>query len=256
MKRFVYAVLAALLIVFTLTSCNDKKDDPLYIDALSFLYDEGNGKIEIENTHQDVYLKVGDQSFYTDFKFYVDLYKNNEYKDVDYFFTQKIYDKYYEGRSVKVDYKVLSGFLEAGTVIKLFTTSSKYKYEIIRYPDMYPFVCFGSEKYRFGSDDNGEMHYGSSLNLKNGEEFFAMGQIERYSHVPGYGPFYYDITGCFDGSKRIKVLNADITIDSITNINPETNTLFADDCVLIKVTYQGEDGVFSFDEVTFVVEDV
>jgi hypothetical protein len=68
--------------------------------------------------------------------------------------------------------------------------------------------------------------------------------------------YRYDVTGCFDGSKKIKVLNADITIDSITNINPETNTLFADDCVLIKVTYQGEDGVFSFDGVTFVVEDV
>ena len=248
MKKFVYVVLTALLIALTLTSCNDKKDDPLYIDALSFLYDEGNGKIEIENTHQDVYLKVGDQSFYTDFKFYVDLYKNNEYKDVDYFFTQKIYDKYYEGHSVKVDYKILSGFLEAGTVIKLFTTSSKYKYEIIRYPDMYPFVYLDGTD--FGA--KGIIRSSESLDLKDGEDFFVIGEMGKYP----WPEYRYDVTGWFDGSKRIKVLNADITIDSITNINPETNTLFADDCVLIKITYQGEDGVFSFDGVTFVVEDV
>ena len=125
------------LIIFTLTSCNEKKDDPLYIDALSFLYDEGNEKIVIENKHQDVYLTVGEQSFYTDCYVYIWKYKGDKYTDVDYFLTNNLYDKNFF-RHADVD--IIPNYFEAGTTIKLFTASSKYKYEIERSYDMHPFV--------------------------------------------------------------------------------------------------------------------
>ena len=139
------------LIVFTLTSCNEKKDDPLYIDALSFLYDEGNGKIVIENKHQDVYLTVGEQSFYTECLFYVDLYKGDKYTDVDYFVTDNLYDKNF---FTHADVDILPNYFESGTTIKLFTASSKYKYEIIRPYDMHPFVYL-ERAYNTGTDMGG-----------------------------------------------------------------------------------------------------
>ena len=94
------------------------------------------------------------------------------------------------------------------------------------------------------------------INVKEREAAIKDICLFKDNVFPGYDIFSYDVTGCIDGTQRIKVLNANLTIDSITDINPETNIKFAKDCVLIKCTYIGEGELLSFNDIRYITEDI
>jgi hypothetical protein len=247
MKRFVYVVLTALLIAFTLTSCNDKKDDPLYIDAMSFFCDEGddNSIVMIDHKKQDVYFTVGEESLVMGVSYRI--VKINDSGDMAYF--DFLYDHTYG----------LDEYFEADGKIKIIETSSKYTYYIVR---LQCYIGVRFYRVRKPADDF------ISVDTKDFPEIF--GNVITRDCVEEIKVSYGQTIGLICYDRLIKnnsqsyfseeeddvSLNPNIKINCITRINPNTGNQLIRDTFYLNFTYLGDSDTFNLDDIAFTLRNV
>ncbi len=240
-------VITILLIVFTLTSCNEKKDDPLYIDAMSFFCDEGenNGYVEIDHKKQDVYFTVGEESLVMGVSYRV--VRKNDSGDMSYF--DYLYEHGYG----------LDEYFEADGKIKILETSSKYTYYIVRlqcYMGVYFYpIIKPADKY-------------ISIDTTDFPEIFGNVSIEdtvediRVSNGESIGVICYDIfiknnsQSFFSEEDEDVSLNPNIKINCITRINPNTGNKLIRDTFYLNFTYLGDSDTFNLEDIVFTLRNV
>ena len=247
MKRFVYAVLAALLIAFTLTSCNEKKDDPLYIDAMSFFCDEGddNSIVMIDHKKQDVYFTVGEESLVMGVSYRI--VRMNDSGDMAY--VDYLYSHPYG----------LDEYFEADGKIKIIETSSKYTYYIVR------LQCYmGVGFYHMEKSWDGY----TALDTKDFPDEFGIVVTRdcveeiKVSYGQTIGLICYDVhiknnsQSYFSEEDEDVSLNPSIKINCITRINPNTGNQLIRDTFYLNFTYLGDSDTFNLDDIAFTLRNI
>jgi len=241
-------IITILLIVFTLTSCNEKKDDPLYIDAMSFFCDEGddNSIVEIDHKKQDVYFTVGEESLVMGVSYRI--VKMNDSGDMAYF--DYLYSHPYG----------LDEYFEADGKIKIIETSSKYTYYIVR------LQCYmGSYFYRVRKPVDKYL----SIDTTDFPEIFGMVRIEdevediRVSYGENIGVICYDVFVKHDDGQSFFTeededvsLNPNIKINCIRRTNPNTGNQLIRDTFYLNFTYLGDSDTFNLEDIVLTLRDI
>ena len=246
-KRISIAI-TILLIVFTLTSCNEKKDDPLYIDAMSFFCDEGenNGYVEIDHKKQDVYFTVGEESLVMGVSYRI--VRMDDSGDMAYF--DYSYSHPYG----------LDEYFEADGKIKILETSSKYTYYIVRL-QCYMGVCFyrvrkPADDYIWVDTKDFPEIFGNVITRDCVEEI-------KVSYGQTIGLICYDVfvkhddgQSFFTEEEEDVSLNPNIKINCITRINPNTGNQFIRDTFYLNFTYLGDSDTFNLEDIVFTLRNV
>jgi len=247
MKKFVYAVLAAFLIAFTLTSCNEKKDDPLYIDAMSFFCDEGddNSIVMIDHKRQDVYFTVGEESLVMGVSYRI--VRKNDSGDMAY--SDYLYEHPYG----------LDEYFEADGKIKIIETSSKYIYYIVR------LQCYMGV-YFYPMEKSWDIY--NAVDTKDFPDMFGIVTTEdcveeiKVSYGQTIGLICYDrlikrnSQSYFSEEEDDVSLNPNIKINCITRINPNTGNQLIRDTFYLNFTYLGDSDTFNLDDIAFTLRNV
>ena len=228
-------------VIIIMSACNDK-DDPLYINAMSFFFDNNGGTVEIKNKKQDVYLENPDETFYSGVSFSIIEKKKGEDKENIYSYN------YNEGTGI-------GSYFKKGSSIKLITTKKNYSYEIYRYPSaMYGvFVWAIDKQHTTYTKVDKELLPDSfagiyiSSNLEDTIEIKKGESIDFFCDVKGPT---YDTRPIINGEVGYRSLNPDITINSISNINPYSNNIISP-LTYINITYNGDDGELDLSDIVF-----
>lgn len=231
------------LIIFTLTSCNDKKDDPLYIDALSFFCDKGdnNGHIEIDHESRDVYLEVNNGSFCLGASFEIVRTNKNGKTTIT---------SYWYGNDSEFD-----AFYEDGEKIRILEASSKYKYDIYSIPISYGGVYLNhEEKQSTNYSASNVEDFPNSFCRVDSESYFKTIHLKKDQQISLLcltGAPSFDLTPFYNGEVDIVSLNPSIQINAISKTNLFTGNLIYENLTLINLTYLGEENDFCLSDIVF-----
>ena len=217
-------------VIIIMSACNDK-DDPLYINAMSFFFDNNGGTVEIKNKKQDVYFENPDETFYAGVSFRI--LKKKKGED-----TARVYNYYYnEGNFISLCFK-------KDEFKKILTTKSNYEYTIYCI-EPYGGVYLNTDFKEYTDYDKID----KSLLPENFGAVHTYGDIEKIEIEKGesigvfcaFGAPYYDTKAIFNGEVGFKSLNPNITINTISNINPYSNNEILKGTTYINITYNDDE---------------
>ena len=229
-------------VIIMMSACNDK-DDPLYINAMSFFFDNNVGAVVIKNKKQDVYLENPDETFYAGVSF--DITEKKKGKD-----KENIYSYYYDKETV------IDSCFKKGSSIKLITTKKTYEYKI---SIIYFFYYGGISIYEDSKDYTDFNLIEKSLLPEYFIRIHTHESISKISIEKGetVGLFCdmsspsFDRRPLFNGEVGFKSLNQNVTINTISNINPYSNNKLLYRTTYINITYNGDDGELDLSDIAF-----
>ena len=229
-------------VIIMMSACNDK-DDPLYINAMSFFFDNNGGNIIIKNKKQDVYFENPDETFYSGVSFSIIEKKNGEDKENIYSYN------YNEGTGI-------GSYFKKGSSVKLITTKKSYSYRIWRYSSLQYGVYFYEDDKQYTNYNviDKELLPDYFARVSTSSDFEGKLKMEKGESIglfcDAIAPIY-DTRPIINGEVGYKSLNPDITINTISNSNPYSNDGLRSIITYINITYNGDDGELDLSEIAF-----